>query len=218
MATRRSWWDDGCSGETLPGSTGYPGRRPVPCRENHSSKRIWADDFPVVALAKFEALVVVHRVGVVQELLDVAAGGGRGVQNQDGAGFAAGALPGMRDVAREERAGAGAADTHIVADLEGDLAGEHPRNLVAVAVEMEEALGTDGDGFLEHHDALVGLVAEELQGGKATGRPHVEMLPAARGHDKAFCCGQVGPHVGPPSCDGMRIKHKFARAQGVSGL
>src|SRR5207302_6467229 len=66
---------------------------------------------------------------------------------------------------------------------------------------MEEALGADGHGFLEEHDALIGLVAEELQGGEAAGRRHVEMLPAARGHDKAFCCG----HVGVLPRGGMRI-------------
>src|SRR6058998_1207177 len=65
-----------------------------------------------------------------RERLDVAAGGGRGVEKQDAAGFAAGTLPGMRDVAREERAGAGAADGNIVADLKGNLAGEHPGDLV----------------------------------------------------------------------------------------
>src|SRR5256885_15169380 len=54
---------------------------------------------------------------------------------------------------------------------------------------MEEALGADGHGFLEQHDALIGLVAEELQGGEAARRRHVEMLPAARGHDKAVCLG-----------------------------
>src|SRR6266436_3470122 len=66
---------------------------------------------------------------------------------------------------------------------------------------MEEALGANGYGFLEQHDALIGLVADELQGGEAAGRRHVEMLPAARGHDKAFCCG----HVGVLPCGGMRI-------------
>src|SRR5207249_6081580 len=89
------------------------------------SERVWTDDFPVVALAELVALVVVNRA-VAQELLDVAASCGRGVHEQDAAGFAAGALPGMRDVAREERAGAGPADGDLVADLEGDLAGEHP--------------------------------------------------------------------------------------------
>src|SRR6266513_1911479 len=66
---------------------------------------------------------------------------------------------------------------------------------------MEEALGADGHGFLEQHDALIGLVAEELQGGEAARRRHVEMLPAARGHDKAVCCA----HVGVLPCGGMRI-------------
>src|SRR5713226_2461578 len=153
------------------------------------SKRVWTDDFPAVALAEFLAFIVVHRAGAVQELLDVAAGGGRGVEKHDAAGFAAGVLPSVRDLAREERAGAGAANGNIVADLKGDLAGEHPGDLVAVAVQMEEALGADGHGFLEQHDALIGLVAEELQGGEAARRRHIEMLPAARGHDKAVCLG-----------------------------
>src|SRR5712664_1963009 len=151
------------------------------------SKRVWTDHFPAVALAEFVALIVGDRAGAVQELLDVAAGGGRGVEKQDAASFAAGVLPSMRDVAREERAGAGSADGNIVADLKGDLAGEHPGDLVAVAVQMEEALGAGRHGFLEQHDALIGLVADELQGGEAARRRHVEMLPTARGYDKAFC-------------------------------
>ena len=75
--------------------------KPIP------SKRVWTADFPAVALAEFVAFIVVDRAGAIQELLDVAAGGGRGVQKQDAAGFAGGVLPSMRDVAREERAGAG---------------------------------------------------------------------------------------------------------------
>src|SRR5712692_5702387 len=66
---------------------------------------------------------------------------------------------------------------------------------------MEEALRADGHGFLEQHDALIGLVAEELQGGEAAGRRHVEMPPAARGYDKALCCA----HVGVLPCGEMRI-------------
>src|SRR2546429_4122252 len=143
------------------------------------SERVWTDDFPVVAVAELVAFVVVDRA-VVQELLDVAAGCGRGVHEQDSAGFAAGALPGMRDVAREERAGAGPADGDLVADLEGDFAGEHPGNLVAVAVQMEQALGADGRGFLVQHDALIGLVADELLGGEAARRRHASTLPTGR--------------------------------------
>ena len=159
------------------------------------SERVWTDDFPAVAIAELIAFVVVDR-SVVRELLDVAAGCGRGVHEQDAAGFAAGALPSMRDVAREERAGAGATDGDLVTDLEGDLAGEHPGDLVAVAVQMEQALGADGHGFLEQHDALIGLVADELQGGKAAGCHHVEMLPTPRGYDKAFC----RVHIDVPPC------------------
>src|SRR6266850_67321 len=103
--------------------------------EAHPSQRVRTDDFPAVALAELLAFSVVHRPGrTLQELFDVAAGGGRGVEKQDAAGFAAGALPGMRDVAREEGARAGPADAHLVTDLEGDLTGEHPGDLVAVAV------------------------------------------------------------------------------------
>src|SRR5207249_3962259 len=150
------------------------------------------------------AFVVADRAGgTLQEFLDVAASGGRGVEKQDAAGFAARVLPSMRDVAREKRARAGPADGDLVADLEGDLAGEDPGDLVAVAVQMEQALGADGHSFLEQHDALVGLVADELQGGEAARRPHVEMLPTARGYDKAcfrvhidvLPCGYGAPPV-----------------------
>src|SRR5207244_1385307 len=51
--------------------------------------------------------------------------------------------------------------------------------------------------FLEQHDALVGFVTEELQGGEAAGRRHVEMLPTARGYDEALCCVHVGVLSGP---------------------
>src|SRR5216683_882846 len=166
-------------------------------------QRVWTDDFPAVALEEFVAFVVVCRAAL-RERLDIAAGGGRGVEKQDAAGVAASVLPGMRDVARHERAGAGPADGDFVADLKGELADEHPGDLVAIAVQMEEALCTGGQGFLEHHDALVGLAAEELQGKRAAGRRRVEMLSPARGYDKAFCCG----HVGVLPCGGMRIKRQ----------
>jgi hypothetical protein len=66
-------------------------------------------------------------------------------------------------------------------------AGEHPGDLVAVAVQMEEACGAGRQGFLEHHDALIGLATKQLQGKGATGRRRIKVLPAARGYDKAFC-------------------------------
>src|SRR5207247_8536518 len=128
-----------------------------------ASERVWADDFPPVALAEFVAFVVVDRAGgALQELLDVAAGGGRGVHEQDAAGFAAGALPGMRDVAREERAGAGPADGDLVADLEGDLAGEHQGDRVAVAVKMEQDVSVDVHGVRVQHETVFGHVVYDL--------------------------------------------------------
>ncbi len=65
------------------------------------SKRVWTDEFPAVALAECVAFIVVERAGTILELLDVAAGGGRGVEKQDAAGFAADARPSMRDIARD---------------------------------------------------------------------------------------------------------------------
>ena len=99
--------------------------RPAP------SKRVWADDFPAVALEEFVVFVGAARAAL-RKILKQAAGSGRGVEKQRPGGFAAGVLPGMRDVARHERAGAGPADGDLVADLKGDLAGEHPGDLVAV--------------------------------------------------------------------------------------
>src|SRR3989442_12185224 len=112
------------------------------------SQRIWTDDVPLVMLAELFALVVVHRGGgaraAIHELLDVAAGGGRRVEEQHAAGLAAGVFPRMRDVAWKEGAGAGTADAHVVADLEGDLALEHPGDPVAVAMQGEGTLGAAG--------------------------------------------------------------------------
>src|SRR5882724_619169 len=79
---------------------------------------------------------------------------------------------------------------------------------------MEEALGADGHGFLEQHDALIGLVAEELQGSETAWRRHVEMLSAARGYDKALCCGHVGLLPG----GGMRINADAANINVTKGV
>src|SRR5262245_12706856 len=62
-----------------------------------SQKWVWTDDFPTIALAELRAFIVAHRSGAMQELLDVTAG-----EKHDSAGFTAGALPGLWDVAREE--------------------------------------------------------------------------------------------------------------------
>src|SRR6478752_9680533 len=128
----------------------------------------------------------------LRELLNEATGRGRGIEKQDTAGFAAGVLPGMRDVTRHERAGAGAACRDCLADHESEFAREHPGDLVAVMVQMEGACGTSRQGFLEHHDALIGLAAEQLHGKGTTGRRRSKMFAATRGDDKAFCCAHVG--------------------------
>src|SRR5262249_33703904 len=166
------------------------------------SQRVGTDDFPAVALAELLAFIGAHRARTMQKLLDVAAGGGRGVEKHDPAGFAAAVLPRVRDVARKERARPGPSDTHLVADLERDLAGEHPGDLVAVLVQMKETLRAGGHGLLEEHDALVGLVTEELERGEAAGRPHVEMCSAAGGHDETFRC----VHAGVLSCGTSRSR------------
>jgi hypothetical protein len=63
-------------------------------------------------------------------------------------------------------------------------------NLVAVVVQMEEACGTGGQGFREHHDALTGLATDQLQCKATTGcRP----------------AGTTKPFVGVLPCGGMRI-------------
>jgi FKBP-type peptidyl-prolyl cis-trans isomerase 2 len=55
----------------------------------------------------------------------------------------------MREVVRHERAGVGHADGDIVTDLECELVGEHPGHLIDVAVQMEDAFGAGGQGFLD---------------------------------------------------------------------
>ncbi len=96
------------------------------------------------------------------------------------------------DIAREECAGAGSADRDFVVNLKGDFAGQHPGDLVAVAVQMEETCGAGGHGLLDQHDALVGLVSRELQFREATGRGHCKMLPITCGYDEAPCRGHLG--------------------------
>src|SRR3989454_4490403 len=138
------------------------------------SKRVGTDDFPAVALAEFVAFIVIDRAGAIQEFLDVTAGGGRGVEKQDSAGFAAGVLPSVPNVAREESAGAGAADGNLVADLKGDLAGEHPGDLVAVTVEMEETLGTGGGRGPAQNETTNLFLDQQVPGGVGAGRSQTE--------------------------------------------
>ena len=56
--------------------------RPAP------SKRVWADDFPAVALEEFVVFVGVDRAAL-RKILEEAAGSGLGVEKQRAGGFAA---------------------------------------------------------------------------------------------------------------------------------
>src|SRR5690242_1705093 len=103
----------------------------------------------------------------------------------------------MRHVPRHERACSRATDGHFVADLEGDLSGDDPGDLIAVVVQVVETCGAGRQNLLEHHDALVGLVSEEFQVKRTTGRRRIEMFSAAGWYNKALCRVHVRvPHCG----------------------
>src|SRR4029450_2675398 len=82
---------------------------------------------------------------------------------------------------------------------------------------MEEALRAGGHGLLGQHDALVRLVAEELERGEPAGGRHVEMLPTTRRYDQALCCSHVGlppsgsilPSTGPSGSPRVRQPRPF---------
>jgi len=81
-----------------------------------------------MALQHVGPLGLAHRGEIALDpmlLLDQSARLGRRIEKQDPAGRGAGALPGMRDIARHEGAGARAADRHRIADQEGDLTLQH---------------------------------------------------------------------------------------------
>src|ERR1700757_1980038 len=82
-----------------------------------------ADDLPAVPFGNRTELLLVHRVHrPIRHLLEQLSGPAGSVKEQHAAYLGAGALPGMRHVARHEGTGAWPADRHRVADLEGDLA------------------------------------------------------------------------------------------------
>jgi hypothetical protein len=134
-------------------------KRPHPAQS--SSKRIWSDNFPAVALKKICSFVVIHRVPP-RKFFNETSSGCRGVKKQHAAGFVACILPGMGDVTRHERTGSRATDGYLVADLEGEFAGKNPGDLIAVVVQMMDARSARGQGLLEHHDTLASLTTEEL--------------------------------------------------------
>src|ERR1051326_754159 len=86
-----------------------------------SSQRGGAEQFPVVAFAQ-RRLLGLAAVGSFSCGLDIAAGPGRGVHEQDPPGRRAGVLPGVWHIARKEGAAAGPTLADLRADLESELA------------------------------------------------------------------------------------------------
>src|SRR5437899_117303 len=114
------------------------------------SKRRRADYLPAVPAAHLVGLGVVDRaLRALQSFLEEPTCLGRGVEEENTAGLGARVLPSMRHASRHEGTGAGSADRDLVADLESDLAAQHPGDLVAVAVQMERCLSPGGRGLLE---------------------------------------------------------------------
>src|SRR5881296_907419 len=151
-------------------------------------ERRWSDDLPTMAPAQFGRLPLVHRgEGAVRPLLllQQPARPGRSIEKQHPPGLRAAVLPGMRDAARHEGAGAGAADRDLVADLEGDLAAQDIGHLVAVMMQMERALCPGGNGFLEQHDAAPGRSAEQLER-RRSARRHVQYRTVSRLYNDAL--------------------------------
>jgi len=75
----------------------------------------------------------------------------------------------------------------LVPDLEGDLAGEHPGDLVAVACRWNRLLVPTGT--VSSNSMMLSLVSwpTSFRAAKRPGARHVEMLPTARGYDQPLC-------------------------------
>src|SRR5579872_555963 len=128
------------------------------------SERVGTENLPIELLAQPDAIGVAQRGAVLTpDLLDVAACGGRSVEEHYPADCRSAVLPGMRQVTREKHTGAGPAAADLAADPEGEFSFQHPRDLVAVGMSMEQTLGAGGQSLLEQRNALAGLVAQELQ-------------------------------------------------------
>src|SRR5436190_12580950 len=139
-------------------------------------------------------------------LLDEAARLGRRVHKQDAAGLGAGALPGMRDIARHEGATARAADRDLVADQERDLTLQDVGNFVAVVVQVERAFRAGWHGFFEHHHAVGSVGAAQFRHDRATPRKALHRAFAGL-HDDALCGhGSLLSRV-PQSGEGPTISH-----------
>src|SRR5256885_7581153 len=129
---------------------------------------------------------------------------------QDTAGLGAGALPGMRDIARHEGATARAADRDLVADQERDLALQDVGNFVAVVVQVERAFRAGWHGFFEHHHAVGSVGAAQFRHDRATRRKALHRAFAGL-HDDALCGhGSLLSRV-PQSGEGPTISHWYRR-------
>src|SRR5260370_25642018 len=91
----------------------------------------------------------------------------------------------MRYAARQEGTGARPADRYLVVNLEVYAAAQHVGHLVAIAVKMKCRIGAGRRGFLEQHDAVAGVAAQQLERGRAAGCD-AQYRAAARWHDKAL--------------------------------
>src|SRR5437588_8148569 len=89
------------------------------------SERRRPDDLPAVPVADFGEFLLAQRTDrAMQQLLkELTRPAGR-IEEQHLARLGAGALPGMRDIARHEGAGTWPADGGLLADLERDFAAQ----------------------------------------------------------------------------------------------
>src|SRR5271166_3561098 len=136
-------------------------------------ERRWSEELPAVAPEHLGPLALGHRCEsplCAMLLLDEPARLGRRIEKQHAAGLRADALPRMRHAAWHEGAGAGPADRNLAGDQERDLAVQHIGDLVAVAVQMEPALGPGRSGLLEQHDAVRGIDAQQFHREEAARR------------------------------------------------
>src|SRR3954447_3686106 len=115
-------------------------------------------------LADLGKVLLAYRAGrAMQHILEEFSRSPGRIEEQHLARLGAGALPGMRDVARHEGAGAGPANGDGVADLERDLAAENIGDFVAVAMEVHGRHGPDRSHLLEHHQALLRLAVLQFE-------------------------------------------------------
>src|SRR6516164_4678410 len=153
------------------------------------SKRRRPDDLPAMAPVRGSDVLRIKRlIGALQplRLLEKPARSGRGIKEQHPSRLRTRVLPGVSEPALHEGTGAGTAHRNLVADLEGDLAGQHIGDLVTVVVQVIGRLRSDRCGFLKHHHALAGLPTQQLERRRST-RSHLPHPSLTGRYDKTFC-------------------------------